>query len=112
MLPRLDSSLLGHTVFPWGLSLKLHGQPLPQPAVLGFLYPVPSKVALVDAQKEQVPHSGDKACCWVPCLHCWGHYEQWDQASCCRVPVILKVLGECTGRPRQGGMEGALNQFL
>lgn len=94
-------------------------QTLPQPAVLGFLLPGPSKVTLVDAQKEHAPCSRDKACCWgaMPSLlRTLGQgvasaliavqFEQWHQASCYRVPVILNVLGECTVWPRQGGVEG------
>lgn len=106
-------------MFRWGLSLTQHGQPLPQPTVLSFLLSVPSKVALVDAQKEQAPCSRDKACCWgalpsllwtlgqgVPSALIAVQFQQWDQASCYRVPVILKVLGEYTVWLRQRGIEG------
>lgn len=111
-------SLFRTAVFWWHFSLKQQGPPLPQPTV-------PSKVALVDAQKEQAPCSRDKACCQGALPSRLGilgqgvasalitlQFDQWDQASCCRVPVILQVLGESSVWPRQGSIEGALSWFL
>lgn len=94
-----------------GLVAEAAWSATPSASSAGFLLPVPSEAALVGAQKEEASCSGPVT--GVPSFTA-GDTRAWcGFSSDCsgnrgsyRVPVTMKVLGECTVWPWQGGVEG------